>query len=170
MTYEFLRKSDNDLKKRCHDSQTKAQAQMVEQICKTMSSLTGSTILEEHRRTLSTLVEHAVSLSQVLGNQRATYRCFLPQAIDQDAIEFESTTMENLMDDQESDGIARDVRCFVFPALIKQGGERGEDVRYPYRATGIRLADPEQMEVENVLVKAKVLCVEDDSDNDDSMD
>ncbi|KAG9953371.1 hypothetical protein KCU85_g1225, partial [Aureobasidium melanogenum] len=153
MTYEFLRKSDNDLKKRCQASRTKAQAQMAEQICKTMSSLTGSTILEEHKQSLGTLVEHAVSLSQVLGGQRATYRCFLPQAIDQDAIEFESTTMENLMDDHESDGIAKDVRCVVFPALIKQGGERGED-----------------MEVENVLIKAKVLCVEEDSDDDDLMD
>ncbi|KAG9711357.1 hypothetical protein KCU73_g17214, partial [Aureobasidium melanogenum] len=118
-----------------------------------MSALTGSTISEEHEQTLSTLVEHAVSLSQVLGRQPATYRCFLPQAIDKDAIEFESTTMENLMDDQESDGITKDVRCIVSPALIKQGGERGED-----------------MEVENVLVKAKVLCVEEDSDDDDSMD
>ncbi|KAH0006588.1 hypothetical protein KCU78_g12242, partial [Aureobasidium melanogenum] len=153
MTYEFLRKSDNDLKKRCQVSQAKAQAQVVEQICKTMSALTGSTISEEHEQTLSTLVEHAVSLSQVLGRQPATYRCFLPQAIDKDAIEFESTTMENLMDDQESDGITKDVRCIVSPALIKQGGERGED-----------------MEVENVLVKAKVLCVEEDSDDDDSMD
>ncbi|KAG9589642.1 hypothetical protein KCU86_g8742, partial [Aureobasidium melanogenum] len=152
MTYEFLRQSDNDLKKRCQISQAKAQAQIVEQICKTMSALTGSTISEEHKRTLSTLVEHAVSLSQVLGSQRATYRCFLPQVIDRGAIEFESTTMENLMDDQESDGIAKDVKCVVSPALIKQGGERGED-----------------MEVENVLVKAKVLCVEEDSDDDDSM-
>ncbi|KAG9839611.1 hypothetical protein KCU98_g9932, partial [Aureobasidium melanogenum] len=152
MTYEFLRQSDNDLKKRCQISQAKAQAQIVEQICKTMSALTGSTISEEHKRTLSTLVEHAVSLSQVLGSQRATYRCFLPQVIDRGAIEFESTTMENLMDDQESDGITKDVKCVVSPALIKQGGERGED-----------------MEVENVLVKAKVLCVEEDSDDDDSM-
>lgn len=170
MTYEFLRKSDNDLKKRCQASRTKAQAQMAEQICKTMSSLTGSTILEEHKQSLGTLVEHAVSLSQVLGGQRATYRCFLPQAIDQDAIEFESTTMENLMDDHESDGIAKDVRCVVFPALIKQGGERGEDVRDPYCVTEIWLTDPKQMEVENVLIKAKVLCVEEDSDDDDLMD
>jgi type III secretory pathway component EscR len=135
MTYEFLRKSDNDLKKRCQVSQAKAQAQIVEQICKTMSALTGSTISEEHKQTLSTLVEHAVALSQVLGSQRATYRCFLPQATDKDAIEFESTTMENLMDDQESDGITMDVRCIVSPALIKQGGERGEDVRDPYCVT-----------------------------------
>ncbi|KAK6003768.1 hypothetical protein QM012_009539 [Aureobasidium pullulans] len=135
LTYDFLQHGDNDLKKRCQMSQAKAQSQMVEQICKTMSALTGSTILEEQKRTLGTLVEHAVSLSQLLGSQRATYRCFLPQAIDKDTFEFEVTTMENIMDEQESDGIAKDVRCVMSPALIKQGWERGENVRYPYFVT-----------------------------------
>lgn len=143
MTYEFLQRGDNDLKKRCQLSQAEAQAQIVEQICKAMSTLTGSTILDEQKRALSTLVEHAVSLSQLLGSQQATYRCFLPRAIDQDTIEFEAATMENLMDEQASDGIAKDVRCVVSPALIKQGGERGENVRHPYCFTEIRLTDRE---------------------------
>ncbi|KAI4720145.1 hypothetical protein E4T48_03532 [Aureobasidium sp. EXF-10727] len=137
MTYAFLQQ-DNELKERYRVSQAKAQVQIVEQICKTMSALTGSAIPEEQKRTLSTLVEHAVSLARILGSQKATYRCFLPQPIDQDALEFEGTAMENLMDERESDGSAKDVKCVVSPALIKQGGERGEHVRhYHYlRETG----------------------------------
>ncbi|KAI4760989.1 hypothetical protein E4T52_04331 [Aureobasidium sp. EXF-3400] len=153
MTYDLLRNGDDEMKKRCQASQANAQTQIVEQVCKTMSTLTGTTVLEEQKRTLSILVEHAVSLSQLLGSQRATYRCFLPQANEQGVLKFENSAMENLMDEQESDGVAKDVRCVVSPALIKQGGERGE-----------------KMEVENVLVKAKVLCVEEDLDDDDMIE
>jgi hypothetical protein len=71
-----------------------------------------------------------------------------------------------LMDEQESDGVAKDIRCVVSPALIKQSGERGEKVRRFYSITRMRLTDSEQMEMENVLVKAKVLCVEEDFDDD----
>jgi hypothetical protein len=166
MTYHLLQNGDNELKKRCQASQAKAQTRIVEQICKTMSALTGSTILEEQRRTLSTLVEHAVSLSQLLGSQRATYRCFLPQANDQDVLKFEISAMENLMDEQESDDVTKDVRCVVSPALIKQSGERGEKVRALYSITSSCLTDSKQMEMENVLVKAQVLCVEGDFDGD----
>jgi hypothetical protein len=166
MTYDLLRNGDDELKKRCQASQAKAQTRIVEQICKTMSALTGSAILEEQKRTLSTLVEHAVSLSQLLGSQRATYRCFLPQANDQNILKFENSAMENLMDEQESDGVAKDVRCVVSPALIKQGGERGEKVRRLSSVNKMRNTDSGQMEVENVLVKAKVLCVEEDFDDD----
>lgn len=143
MTYEFLQHGDNDLSRRCQLSQAEAQAQIVEKICKAMSTLTGSTILDEQKRTLATLVEHAVSLSQLLGSQQATYRCFLPQAINHDTLEFEAATMENLMDEQASDGVAKDVRCVVSPALIKQGGERGDNVRHTHCATEIRLTDRE---------------------------
>ena len=128
MTYDLLRNGDDEMKKRCRASQAKAQTQIAEQICKTMSTFTGSAILEEQNRTLSALVEHAVTLSQLLGSQRATYRCFLPQANEQGVLKFEISAMENLMDEQESDDIAKDVRCVVSPALIKQGGERGEKV------------------------------------------
>jgi hypothetical protein len=145
MTYDLLRNGDDELKKRCQASQAKAQTRIVEQICKTMSALTGSAILEEQKRTLSTLVEHAVSLSQ---------------------FKFEISAMENLMDEQESDGVAKDVRCVVSPALIKQGGERGEKVRRLSSVNKMRNTDSGQMEVENVLVKAKVLCVEEDFDDD----
>jgi hypothetical protein len=160
MTYHLLQNGDNELKKRCQASQAKAQTRIVEQICKTMSALTGSTILEEQTRTLSALVEHAVSLSQLLGSQRATYRCFLPQANDQNVLKFEIGAMENLMDEQESNDVTKDVRCVVSPALIKQSGERGEKVREFHSITRSRMTDSEQMEMENVLVKAKVLCVE----------
>jgi hypothetical protein len=135
MTYDLLRNGDDEMKKRCQASQAKAQTQIVEQVCKTMSTLTGSTVLEEQKRTLSTLVEHAVSLSQLLGSQRATYRCFLPQANEQGVLKFEISAMENLMDEQDSDGVAKDVRCVVSPALIKQGGERDEKVSRSYCAT-----------------------------------
>jgi type III secretory pathway component EscR len=128
MTYDLLRNGDDEMKKRCKASQAKAQTQIVEQVCKTMSTLTGTTVLEEQKRTLSILVEHAVSLSQLLGSQRATYRCFLPQANEQGTLKFENSAMENLMDEQDTDGVAKDVRCVVSPALIKQGGERGEKV------------------------------------------
>jgi hypothetical protein len=166
MTYHLLQDGDDELKKRCQASQVKARTRIVEQICKTMSALTGSTVLEEQKRTLSILVDHAVSLSQLLGSQRATYRCFLPQANGQDVLKFEISAMENLMDEQESDGVAKDIRCVVSPALIKQSGERGEKVRIYYSVTRVRLTDSKQMEMENVLVKAKVLCVEEDFDDD----
>jgi hypothetical protein len=50
--------------------------------------------------------------------------------------------------------------------LIKQGGERGEKVRRLSSVNKMRNTDSGQMEVENVLVKAKVLCVEEDFDDD----
>lgn len=162
MTYDLLRNGDDEMKKRCQASQAKAQTQIVEQICKTLSALTGTAISEDQERTLSALVEHAVTLSQLLGSQRATYRCFLPQANEQGVLKFEISAMENLMDEQESDDVSKDVRCVISPALIKQGGERGEKVRQPCCVASMRFANSGQMEVENVLVRAKVLCVEED--------
>ncbi|KAI5247426.1 hypothetical protein E4T43_01898 [Aureobasidium subglaciale] len=166
-THDYLKQGNDDLEKRYQDSQAKAQAHLVEQVCKIMSALTGLTVVEEQRRTLSSVVEHAVSLSQVLGRQRATYRCFLPEADAQDDIEFDYTTMEDLMNEQEEDGLAKDITCVVFPALQKTGGETGESVRHPYSVKRVRLTNPGQMNVMNVLMKAKVLCVEEDSDQDD---
>ncbi|KAI5269887.1 hypothetical protein E4T47_06671 [Aureobasidium subglaciale] len=166
-THDYLKQGNDDLEKRYQDSQAKAQAHLVEQVCKIMSALTGLTVVEEQRRTLSSVVEHAVSLSQVLGRQRATYRCFLPEADAQDDIEFDYTTMEDLMNEQEEDGLAKDITCVVFPALQKTGGETGESVRHPYSVKRVRLTNPGQMDVMNVLMKAKVLCVEEDSDQDD---
>ncbi|KAI5256322.1 hypothetical protein E4T42_01550 [Aureobasidium subglaciale] len=166
-THNYLKQGNDDLEKRYQDSQAKAQAHLVEQVCKIMSALTGLTVVEEQGRTLSSVVKHAVSLSQVLGCQRATYRCFLPEADAEDDIEFDYTTMEDLMNEQEEDGLAKDIRCVVFPALQKTGGETGENVRHPYSVKPARLTNPGQMNVMNVLMKAKVLCVEADSDQDD---
>ncbi|KAI5206769.1 hypothetical protein E4T39_02378 [Aureobasidium subglaciale] len=166
-TRGFLEHGNDSLKDRYQVSQAKAQAHLVEQVCKTMSALTGLTVLEDQRRTLSSIVEHAVSLSQVLGRQRATYRCFLPEADEQYTLQFDFTTMEDLMNEQEEDGFAKDIRCVVSPTLQKTGGETGDNVRHPYSVKRVRLTDPEQMNMINVLMKAKVLCVEEDSDNDE---
>ncbi|KAI5203294.1 hypothetical protein E4T38_05202 [Aureobasidium subglaciale] len=166
-THNYLKQGNDDLEKRYQDSQAKAQAHLVEHVCKIMSALTGLTVVEEQGRTLSSVVKHAVSLSQVLGCQRATYRCFLPEADAEDDIEFDYTTMEDLMNEQEEDGLAKDIRCVVFPALQKTGGETGDNVRHPYSVKPARLTNPGQMNVMNVLMKAKVLCVEADSDQDD---
>ena len=169
-TFEFLQHEDGVWQKLRQVSEAKAQARLMEQICKIMSILTGLTVSEDQRRTLVAVVEHAVSLSRTLGRQRATYRCFLPETDEEGNLKFDVATMEDLMDEHEDDGYAKDIKCVVFPALLKMGGEQGEDVRIPYNAKRVRLTDPKQMDVRNLLLKAKVLCVEEDSDDECSVD
>ncbi|THY38691.1 hypothetical protein D6C99_08966 [Aureobasidium pullulans] len=169
-TFEFLQHEDGVWQKLRQVSEAKAQARLMEQICKIMSTLTGLTVSEDQRRTLVAVVEHAVSLSRTLGRQRATYRCFLPETDEEGNLKFDVATMEDLMDEHEDDGYAKDIKCVVFPALSKMGGEQGEDVRIPYNAKRVRLTDPKQMDVRNLLLKAKVLCVEEDSDDECSVD
>ncbi|CAD0015775.1 unnamed protein product [Aureobasidium pullulans] len=169
-TFQFLQHEDGVWQKLRQVSEAKAQARLMEHICKIMSTLTGLTVSEDQRRTLVAVVEHAVSLSRTLGRQRATYRCFLPETDEEGNLKFDVATMEDLMDEHEDDGYAKDIKCVVFPALLKMGGEQGEDVRIPYNAKRVRLTDPKQMDVRNLLLKAKVLCVEEDSDDECSVD
>lgn len=167
-TAELLHNGGIELNARCQTAHEEALSGLVKQVCSAMSVLTGANISETQERTLITVVEHAVSLSHMFDHQRATYQCLLPNGDDSEFLDFDIGTMENLMDGQDKEGFAREIRCVVFPMLVKIGGERGESVRSPDSAQ-TTLTDDRQVETNNVLMKAKVLCVEEDDSDDDSI-
>lgn len=118
-TAELLSQADTSLSLQCEQAYQLARDRMIEEVCATMSALTGSEISNTQRRTLSAVIEHAISLSRLFDRQHALYQCWLPDLDDSDLLEFDVATMEDLMDEQEEEGPAKDLRCVAFPALLK---------------------------------------------------
>jgi hypothetical protein len=86
---------------------------------------------------LRALVANAVDIAHQLRSQRAMFRTYMPYGE-----LFDPATMEDV-GGEEDDALAqqRSVSCVVFPAVVKNGDEKGT-----------------QLHLENVIIKARVLC------------
>lgn len=90
-----------------------------------MTILTGSQLNEDQIKSLSSIVDHAASLSRLLSVQRAEYRCVFSDADASGKLLFDRHMMEDIL----VGATEGRVQCVVFPAVLKSGDERGENVR-----------------------------------------
>jgi hypothetical protein len=98
---------------------------------------------------LRALVAGTAEVAHQLRSQRAVFRTLVPYGEPFDPVTMEDVSGEDVDDSDEegSDGgggaaaARRTVVCVLFPALVKNGDEKGE-----------------RLDLENVIVKARVLC------------
>ena len=68
----------------------------------------------------------------------------MPTISEHEIHHFDAETMEDIGGEDEESLQEREVRCIIFPGVIKEGDENGE-----------------RMELKNCIAKAKVLCGDD---------
>ncbi|RCI13253.1 hypothetical protein L249_0346 [Ophiocordyceps polyrhachis-furcata BCC 54312] len=121
---------------------------LLEALLGTTSSSSSSQSPSQTSRdsSLAVLVNKAIDLARLLAVQRAVLRVDLEQPSSDDALPpFDADSMEDVGELDEDALPASRVACLVFPALIKRGDENGA-----------------QMQLRNVIAKARVLCLSPD--------
>lgn len=104
---------------------------------------TAATSNEVRDAALRGLVHSAIDLARQLVVQKAVLRAYMPRVLPHQRVLFQPGMMEDVGGaEDEEDGLAeREILCVVFPGVVKRGDENGA-----------------QMQYENVISKAKVLC------------
>ncbi|OAA66296.1 hypothetical protein ISF_04134 [Cordyceps fumosorosea ARSEF 2679] len=141
------------------DGATAVAEAVVAQTSRILDRLTGGSSggggRESRDVTLRALVNDAIELARLLVVQKAVLRVCMPRVLPHERVFFDASTMEDIgggaeeeeeYDDGEGQGMRRrrEVRCVVFPGVVKRGDEEGA-----------------QMQYRNVLCKAKVVCRQD---------
>ncbi|KAJ6783180.1 hypothetical protein PWT90_10048 [Aphanocladium album] len=92
---------------------------------------------------LRVLVNNSIELARLLVVQKAVLRVYMPQVLPHQRVVFEPSMMEDVGGaEDDDDGLTeREITCVVFPGVVKRGDEHGA-----------------QMQYQNVICKAKVLC------------
>lgn len=107
----------------------------------TPPSASASSRSDARDSSLRTLVTSSVELARLLFAQKAVLRVHMPEVLPHQQVLFDPCTMEDVGGEDEDALASRDVRCVVFPGVIKHGDENGG-----------------QMQFRNVIAKARVLC------------
>lgn len=110
----------------------------------TLSSITDAEASAARDASLSALVSTSADLARQLAVQKASFRVWMPELVAHQRTAFEARTMEDIGGEEyeEEDGLgAREIWCVAFPGVIKRGDESGA-----------------QLQFENVIAKARVLC------------
>ncbi|KAG5982355.1 hypothetical protein E4U55_002021 [Claviceps digitariae] len=90
---------------------------------------------------LRTLVANSVELARLLVAQKAVLRVHMPEVLPHQQVLVDPDTMEDVGGEDEDALASREIWCVVFPGVVKYGDENGG-----------------QMQLRNVIAKAKVLC------------
>ncbi|KAG9229944.1 hypothetical protein BJ875DRAFT_386250 [Amylocarpus encephaloides] len=106
-----------------------------------LSSVTDIAPSEPRDMTLRALVFSSIDLSRLLRAQRAIFRVQMPTITEHQFTIFDGEEMEDVGGEDEEELSGREIRCVVFPGVIKWGDENGE-----------------RGYLKNVVAKAKVLC------------
>ncbi|CAG8957514.1 hypothetical protein HYFRA_00010380, partial [Hymenoscyphus fraxineus] len=109
-----------------------------------LSSVSNSQPSESRDSSLRTLLISAIELSRLLRSQKAVFSVNMPVLEEHQRTMFESGEMEDVGGEDEEELIQREIRCVVFPGIVKWGDECGE-----------------RGWLRNVVVKVKVLCLMD---------
>ncbi|CAG8976189.1 hypothetical protein HYALB_00009502 [Hymenoscyphus albidus] len=109
-----------------------------------LSSVSDSQPSESRDSSLRTLLISAIELSRLLRSQKAVFSVNMPVLEEHQRTMFESGEMEDVGGEDEEELILREIRCVVFPGVVKWGDECGE-----------------KGWLRNVVVKVKVLCLMD---------
>ncbi|GAB0137171.1 hypothetical protein EsDP_00005451 [Epichloe bromicola] len=104
-------------------------------------STSASSRSDARDSSLRTLVTSSVELARLLVAQKAVLRVHMPEVLPHQQVLFDPGTMEDVGGEDEDALASRDIRCVVFPGVIKHGDENGG-----------------QMQFRNVIAKARVFC------------
>ncbi|QPG93716.1 hypothetical protein C2857_001972 [Epichloe festucae Fl1] len=104
-------------------------------------STSASSRSDARDSSLRTLATSSVELARLLVAQKAILRVHMPEVLPHQQVLFDPGTMEDVGGEDEDALASRDIRCVVFPGVIKHGDENGG-----------------QMQFRNVIAKARVLC------------
>lgn len=137
-TFRFLQRCEHDVVGRKYATETHRQKNhLIDDIAITMMALTGCQINPTQLLALHSVVDHAVVLSRLLSIQHAEYKCVLPRAEGSEVLTFDGSMMEDIF----VGATEGRVQYVVFPAVLKVGDERGENVsissiRFQWEADG----------------------------------
>ena len=135
-TFDTLRQADG-IKEPVESSA----AALAEMICIVLKSITDVEDSEARLSSLKTIVLRAISLAHQIRVQQSQYLFTLPSPGDQ----FDMTSMDDINEDVDGD-VKRTIRCATFPAIFKLSDEDGV-----------------LLDEKNVVVKAKVLCTDNET-------
>ncbi|KAI9682679.1 MAG: hypothetical protein M1829_006666 [Trizodia sp. TS-e1964] len=133
----FRRTSDQGITK---ERLVKA-SQVEEKISKILGELFSLSPSESRDRGLRSIIEQAVVLSHMFRVQRAQFNIEMPSTDPDNPALFDSSRMEDISGEDEKDLVGKKIQCVTFPVVYKAGDESGDNTH-----------------LENIIVKAKVLC------------
>ena len=134
-TFDALRQVDG-----IKEPVDKSAAALAELVCITLQAITDIDESDARLASLKTIVLRAISLAHLIRVQQSQYLFTLPAPNDQ----FDPASMDDINEDVDGDA-ERTIRCATFPSIFKLSDEDGD-----------------MLDERNVVVKAKVLCNEND--------
>ena len=101
---------------------------VVKHIKVTLADMVGSPLSDACVKHLQSIVGQAINLSHLFRVQRAQFSVNIPSTDSTKGLLFDNSVMEdaNGMDEEELEG--SHVFCVIFPAVIKNGDESGNNV------------------------------------------
>ncbi|KAI9836015.1 MAG: hypothetical protein M1837_003533 [Sclerophora amabilis] len=125
-----------------NDHKNKLAAQVEDRINNILAGMTGASSPSKVRdKTLRSIIDQAVVLSQTFRVQHAQFTVEIPSTDPALPAAFDPAIMEDIKAGEEDDLMGRPILGVTFPAVFKAGDANGENLH-----------------LKNVIVKAKVLC------------
>jgi activating signal cointegrator complex subunit 1 len=106
-----------------------------------MNDISDVSSTEARDQSLRALITSAIDLSRLLRVQKAIFRPIMPVIEAHQINAFDPEIMEDIGGEDEDSLEGREIRCVTFPGMVKEGDESGE-----------------QIQLRNVISKARVLC------------
>lgn len=136
------------LRKEAAQTLQKETAALVDSIVRSVNSIVGSIsdaqASETRDQSLRALINSAIDLSRLLRVQKAVFSIIMPSIEGHQRTMFDSESMEDIGGEDEDTLNEREIRCVIFPGIIKAGDENGE-----------------RGHLRNVVAKIRVLCAPD---------
>ncbi len=114
---------------------------VVSKINRIMDDISDAEASETRDQSLRVLVNSAIELSRLLRVQKAVFKTVMPVLEAHQINKFDAKIMEDIGGEDEDSLAGREISCVAFPGMVKEGDESGE-----------------QMQLWNVISKARVLC------------
>jgi hypothetical protein len=114
---------------------------VVNLVNKIMNSIGDLQHTEARDQSLRSLVNSSIELARLVRIQKAEFGIMMPSIEGHQQTMFDSNTMEDIGGEDEDTLNEREIRCVVFPGIVKSGDENGE-----------------RSHLRNVVAKIRVLC------------
>ncbi|KAF8856496.1 hypothetical protein BDZ45DRAFT_745397 [Acephala macrosclerotiorum] len=117
---------------------------VVSQVNRIMDSIGDLRHTESRDQSLRSLTNSSIELARLMRVQKAEFSIMMPSIEGHQRTTFNPDTMEDIGGEDEDTLIEREIRCVVFPGIVKAGDENGE-----------------RSHLRNVVAKIRVLCAPD---------
>lgn len=117
---------------------------VVSQVNRIMDSIGDLRHTESRDQSLRSLINSSIELARLMRVQKAEFSVMMPSIEGHQRTMFIPDTMEDIGGEDEDTLIEREIRCVVFPGIVKAGDENGE-----------------RSHLRNVVARIRVLCAPD---------